>query len=141
MTATAAYCGHCGARQVPLQAGPQPHEFLSEISDRSACILCYIPIFGIIPAVLFLATQRFRTNYRVRFNAFQALYLFVAWLIFSSAVPTIIPGFWPAHGFENLVNLFLIGCWVYLLVKAARDQEVKLPVLGDLATRSTYEQL
>lgn len=138
----ARFCGRCGSRQTAADSGGvQAHEFLSEMSDRTACILCYVPVFGIIPSILFLATQRFRTNYRVRFNAFQGLYLFVAWLILSSAIPTILPGFGAARGFQDLANLALIACWIYLLVKAARDQEVKLPIVGDLAVRSTQEQV
>ena len=35
--------------------------------------------------------------------------------------------------------LFLV--WIYLLVKAAQEQQVHLPVIGDLAARSAAEQL
>ena len=41
-------------------------------------MLCYIPLFGVIPAIVFLASQKFRGNVKVRFDAFQSLYLFVA---------------------------------------------------------------
>lgn len=143
--ARAAYCRNCGARQLPPpNPAPSPaaaHDFLAEISDRTACILCYVPVFGIIPAVIFLASQRFRTNYRVRFNAFQGLYLFVIWLIVSSAVPTILPGFPGGHALNDLASLALISCWIYMLVKASKDEQVKLPIVGDLAARSTHEQL
>jgi uncharacterized membrane protein len=138
----ASFCAHCGAPQ------PRPtseySDFLDGISDRTACILCYIPVFGVIPAIVFLASQRFRGNIRVRFNAFQAVYLFVAWLIVSSAMPVLmltVPGWGIEHVFVGALKLLLFCCWVYLLVKAAQEQEVRLPVLGDLAARSTTEQL
>ena len=57
------------------------------ISDRTASILCYIPVFGVIPAIIFLAVQKYRTNPRVRFDAFQSLYLFVAFLVVSVVLP------------------------------------------------------
>ena len=107
-------------------------------------MLCYIPIFGVIPAIVFLASQRFRGNVRVRFDGFQSLYLFVAWLIISSAIPVLI--IWPSgwgleHAFLGALKAVLFFCWVYLLIKAARSQQIRIPILGDLAARSTMEQL
>jgi uncharacterized membrane protein len=115
------------------------------MSDRTAAVLCYIPVFGVIPAVIILASQRYRHNPRVRFDGFQALYLFVAWLIVSSAAPTILFSGVPGAGFQHAVlslcKLALTLCWIYLLVKAAQEQQVRLPIIGDLAARSTTEQL
>ncbi len=114
------------------------------ISDRAASVLCYIPVFGVIPAIVFLASQRFRANVNVRFNAFQSLYLFVTWLIVSSAVPVLIlgiPGWGVEHGLVAALKLVLFLCWIYLLVKAAHMEQVRIPILGDLAARSTMEQL
>jgi uncharacterized membrane protein len=139
---SAAFCPNCGAPQP--RHGPPFTDFLDGLSDRTASILCYIPVFGIIAAIVFLASQKYRKNTRVRFNAFQALYLFVAWLIVSSAAPTLFAGF-PGWGFDHLVvgllKLTLFICWIYLLVKAANEEEVRLPIIGDLAARSTTEQL
>ena len=140
----ASFCQNCGTAQ---KAAPTPpfNDVLSGISDRAACILCYIPVFGVIPAIVFLASQRFRTNFRVRFNAFQGLYLFVAWLIISSAAPTLLFTSFSGHAVEHtllsLMKSALIIAWIYLLIKAAHEQEVRLPVIGDLAARSTNEQL
>jgi uncharacterized membrane protein len=140
--AQAAFCSNCGTAQ-PRQAA-QFTDFLDSISNRTASILCYVPVFGVIPAIIFLASQKFRRNIWVRFDAFQALYLFVTWLILSSALPTLISGV-PGFGFEHalfaLVKLAVVLCWIYLLVKAAQTQQVRLPILGDLAARSAYEQL
>jgi uncharacterized membrane protein len=138
----AAYCQACGAPQ-PRQA-PQFTDLLDGISDRTASILCYIPVFGVIPAIVFLASQKYRKNTRVRFNAFQALYLFVAWLIISSAAPTLLFTGFPGWGLEafivGILKLAVFICWIYLLIKAANQEEVRLPIIGDLAARSTTEQ-
>lgn len=140
---SASFCHNCGTVQPRKSA--QFTDLFEGLSDRAAAILCYIPVFGVIPAVLFLAAQRYRTNRRVRFDAFQALYLFLAWLIISSAAPSL---FWaevPGWGVERavllLLKLALFCCWIYLLIKAANQEQVKLPVIGDLAARSTSEQL
>lgn len=143
VNARASFCQNCGA---PQKAGPpQAQDVLNGISERGACILCYIPVFGVIPAIIFLASQKFRTNFRVRFNAFQGLYLFVAWLIISSAAPTLLLAGAPGHVLEHLVlsilKSALVIAWIFLLIKAAHRQEVRLPIIGDLAARSTHEQL
>ena len=150
------FCTNCGTRVEPsatfcticgtAQPRPTAHatDFLDTISNRTASILCYIPVFGVIPAIIFLASHRFRRNIWVRFDAFQALYLFLTWLILSSAVPTLMSG-WPGWGLDHalfgLVKLAIMICWIFLLVKAAQNQQVRLPVLGDLAARSAFEQL
>jgi uncharacterized membrane protein len=140
--ASAQYCPFCGQRQ-PNTAPPFT-DFLDGISERTASILCYIPVFGVIPSIVFLAAQRFRNNVRVRFNGFQGLYLFVAWLIVSSAAPILVFGFY-THGVERAfveaLKVVLFICWIYLLVKAAHEEQVRLPIIGDLAARSTMEQL
>ena len=140
--AKALFCANCGTRQPHTMASAT--DFLDTISNRTASILCYIPVFGVIPAIIFLASQKFRRNIWVRFDAFQALYLFVSWLILSSALPTLISGL-PGWGLEHvlfvLIKLAVLFCWIYLLVKAAQNQQIRLPVLGDLAARSAFEQL
>jgi uncharacterized membrane protein len=139
----AAFCHRCGTAQ--RATARDFGDVLGGISDRTACILCYVPVFGIIPAILFLASHKFRTNYRVRFDAFQAVYLFVAWLLVNSAGPTLLfsgfPGDGLAHAAFEILKAALVICWIFLLVKAAHEQQIRLPILGDLAARSTHEQL
>ncbi len=129
---TASYCAQCGKAQ-PRAGFSQPGgDFLGGISERNASILCYIPVFGIIPSIIFLASQKFRHNQRVRFDGFQSIYLFVAYLILTSV---------GHRGPESLFELFIFILWIYLLVKAAQNEQVHLPILGDLAARSASEQL
>lgn len=138
---SAAFCYNCGTPQ-PGRA-PQ-RDLLDGISDRTACILCYIPVFGVIPAIIFLASQKYRRNFKVRFDAFQALYLFVTWLILSSALPTLLfvgSGWRLEAVLLGLTKFALFICWIYLLIKAAQEHQVRLPIIGDLAARSTHEQL
>ncbi|MBV9765644.1 MAG: zinc-ribbon domain-containing protein [Acidobacteriaceae bacterium] len=139
----ASFCFHCGAAQP--RPGAQFADFLDGLSDRTAAILCYIPVFGVIPAIVFLASRKYRGNSRIRFDAFQALYLFVAWLIIASAAPTILYSGFPGWGVEHIIvgglKITIFICWIYLLIKAANEEQVRLPVIGDLAARSTTEQL
>jgi uncharacterized membrane protein len=132
------FCANCGTAQPrSVGAGPGGHSgyagsgIVDGVSERTASILCYIPVFGVIPSIVFLASRKFRYNQRVRFDGFQSVYLFVAWLIVSSF----------RHGFASVLETLLTLCWVFLLIKAAQSEQVHLPILGDLAARSTTEQL
>lgn len=140
------FCPQCGARQPGSSRSGYGQAYsgtFTNISDRTASVLCYIPVFGIIAAIVFLASQRFRYNTRVRFDGFQSLYLFVLWLIVSSALPTLLYVGYPPfqHSIVDLLKFAVFGCWLYVLIKAAQNQQVHLPVIGDLAARSTTEQL
>ncbi len=131
---TAAYCAKCGTAQPRAGVHPGSHDLLDNINERTASILCYIPVAGVIPSIIFLASQKFRHNQRVRFDGFQSVYLFVAWLIFSQIEPF-------HHGLSSLIELLLAVCWIYLLIKATQMEQVHLPLIGDLAARSASEQL
>jgi uncharacterized membrane protein len=157
VAANTAFCGYCGKPQGsarPFTPGStftpgsnppiQVASPFDTITPRTASILCYIPVFGVIPAIIILASHRFRTNAAVRFNAFQSVYLFVAWLIVSTAFPIVLlglPGWGMEHGLLGLMKLGFLICWIVLLVKASQNQQVHLPIIGDLAARSTTEQL
>jgi len=137
---SAAYCANCGNAQ-PRATGRPAEDLLAGVSGRTASILCYVPVFGVIPSIVFLASQRFRHDQRVRFNAFQSVYLFVAWLVVSSAGPFVVLSFAFHRGVGSLLETALTICWIYLLVKASQNEQVHLPIVGDLAARSTSEQL
>jgi len=135
------FCAACGARQPASSAA----DYLQGISPRTASLLCYIPILGWIVAIVVLASARFRQDNRVRFHAFQGLYLFVTWLIVDWVLG-------PLFGFEHvwgpqlykvfpaLLKTAVFGAWVFMIIKTAQDEMYKLPILGDLAEKSVSEQ-
>jgi len=41
----------------------------------------------------------------------------------------------------EMLKLVFFVCWIVLLIKAAQEQQLHLPIIGDLAARSTSEQL
>lgn len=115
------------------------------MSPRTAAVLCYVPFVGWIAAIVLLASDRFRNDGRVRFHAFQGLYLFVAWLIIEWVVsPVLWVGPWFGWGLprllEALLKLSVLAAWVFMLVKVSQEEDFRLPVLGELADRSVSEQ-
>ena len=145
------FCAKCGAQQSGASsggasAGDRVHDFWSNISDRNAALLCYIPWVGWIAAIAVLASDRFRTETRLRFHAFQGLYLFAAWLMVEWVIAPMLsfPGSTVGFPFyrtiSQLLHLVIVGAWVFMLIKVSHDQDYHLPVIGDLADRSVSEQ-
>jgi uncharacterized membrane protein len=102
-------------------------------------------MIGWICAIVVLATARFRGNHDVRFHAFQGLYLFVAWLIIDMVLSPMLffPGFidWPLRRlFTSILHLSVYAGWIFMIIKVAKDEMYKLPILGELADRSVSEQ-
>lgn len=103
--------------------------------------MCYVPTVGWIAAVVILATNRFKTDVTVRFHAFQGLYLFAAWLMVEWVVHPITMAFsYPGIRVDHILNGLLLGVWIFMIIKASRDEAYVLPIIGELAQRSSVEQ-
>lgn len=135
------YCGGCGAKQ-PVPERPASGMF-SNLSARNASLLCYIPLVGWIPAIVVLASSRFRHEQAVRFHAFQGLYLFVAWLIVDWAVAPFF-GVLPSAGLRvsvtGVLKAAIFFTWIFMIIKTSHNETYRLPILGELAERSIAEQ-
>ena len=142
------FCAVCGTAQVPpgAKAPPTvPRDILSGISPRSASLLCYIPLVGWVAAIVVLASIRFRNDAEVRFNAFQGLYLFVAYLLVSWVLSPFLmfpfgADFGMRHFVPGLLKAVIFGVWIFMMVKISQGQQFRLPILGELAERSVTEQ-
>jgi uncharacterized membrane protein len=149
------FCAKCGAQQsggAPsgttwAASGPgRVHDFWTNISQRNAALLCYIPWVGWIAAIAVLASDRFRTEKRLRFHAFQGLYLFAAWLMVEwviapmLAFPASTVGFPFYRSISQILHLVIVGAWIFMLMKVSHDVDYRLPILGELADRSVSEQ-
>ena len=149
------FCAKCGGQQPGAASasssgrysGPGGiHDFWNNISDRNAALLCYIPWVGWVAAIAVLASDRFRTDKRLRFHSFQGLYLFAAWMMVEWVVapmlsfPASTIGFPFYRTISQLLHLVIVGAWVFMLIKVSHDQDYHLPVLGELADRSVSEQ-
>jgi len=145
VVAADSFCGRCGARQPGATAGPHPPHTaphpgsgLEGINAKTASILCYIPWVGWIAAIVVLASDRFRHDRAVRFHAFQGLYLFVAWLIADQVIRPLLSAVAHMHIYA-IIEAMLVGVSIFMMVKAAHEQQYQLPLFGELAHRSMTE--
>ncbi len=143
------FCGKCGTRQPgpgPAGAPRTQADFLANVSNRHAALLCYIPMVGWIAAIVVLASERFRRETQVRFHAFQGLYLFVAWLMVEWVVsPALfVTDYGVGYPFHRLathaLQLLIFAAWIIMMIKVSHDENYKLPIIGELAERSVSEQ-
>ena len=99
---------------------------------------------GWIAGLIVLATDHYRSKDRVRFHAFQGLYLFGAWLLADWVFIPIFHGFGPmmmsGRFVESLLKLGILCAWVFMLVRVTNNDDYHLPIIGDLAERSVSEQ-
>ncbi len=131
------YCARCGA---PQPAARPIRDLAAGLSPRTASILCYIPWVGWIVAIAVLASNAFRQNRTVRFHAFQGLYLFVGWLLIQWVLK---PLAFFTHGTHfsivAMLEVAIVGLWIFMMVKTSHEEHYSLPVIGELAEKSLSE--
>lgn len=125
------YCARCGAPQ------RSTYDLALGISPRTASILCYIPWFGWIAAIVVLASATFRYHRAVRFHAFQGLYLFVLLLIIDWVLAPMMLFAPLMHlPIAGTLKLAMLGLSIFMMIKASHEEYFVLPVVGELAEKS-----
>ena len=106
------------------------------MTDNVAGTLCYV--LGFITGILFLVLEPYSKNRKVRFHAFQSIFLSVAWfgiwIVFSFLITAML-SFGLMFTLMNLLSLAFFVLWIYLLVMTYQDKKVVLPVIGPLAEK------
>jgi uncharacterized membrane protein len=132
------FCAKCGTPMTgeapppgapPLVAGPGPTA-AAGLTDQSAAALCYALL--LITGILFLVLEPYSRNRTIRFHAFQAIFLGVAWfaVIF---VASIIFGAMRLFFLMPLFELAFFILWIYMIISTYQGKTVVLPVIGPLA--------
>jgi uncharacterized membrane protein len=137
------FCAKCGAAvNVAGDAGaaappPAPGSTTAApagLTDNVASALCYV--LGLITGILFLVLAPYNQNRKIRFHAFQSIFLHVAaivvWIafLFLSAVSGGLLIF-----VSPLIWLGFFVLWLIMIIKAYQDQKLVLPIIGPLAEK------
>lgn len=96
------------------------------LTSNIAAALAYVWLL----AIVWLLIEPYNKDRFVRFHAFQALGLGVAWIVIAMGL-----SFIPFLGWFVLVpfQLVMFVVWVICLVKAFQNEKFKLPIIGDFA--------
>jgi len=96
------------------------------LEQNVASFLCYL--FGWISGLVILLIEK--ENKTVRFHAAQSLVVFGALSVLRSIFAY---SFMFGLGLFQLLHLAAIGLWIFLMVKAWKDEMVRLPVAAEFA--------
>src|SRR5690348_12004568 len=128
------FCAKCGTpvgAAAPPGAGSAslPPPAAAGLSDNVTGALCYLGL--VITGILFLVLEPYSRNRAIRFHAFQAIFLNIAWVVVSIVVGIIRFGLF----LSPLVSLAFIALWIYMIVTTYQGKTVVLPVIGPLAQK------
>ena len=126
-----------------MASAPTPQPAASSgMGNNVAGLLCYL--FGWLGGLIFLLIEPYKNDRFVRFCAFQSIFFNVAvvvlWIgltILSFILTAITKGLAGLLMFPLMMILWLgvLAVAIYLMIKAYGHQEVKLPIIGDLAAK------
>ena len=131
-----AYCSACGTA-VPLRTPGA-----AELPERAACALAYA--LWALTGVLFLVVEPYSSSARVRFHAFQSIFLslaiFAAWFVvlLTVFVFRLIPvvGAPVALAVVYAFGLAILGVWILMIVRTYQGPEPRLPLIGAWAEKT-----
>lgn len=115
----------------PMHIEPKP------LPEHIAAALAYVTC---VPAILFLITPPYCNNPRLRFHAWQSVFLTVATFVtsFLLTVMTIFGllfGALPVLGINTALWALWLVAWGICVAQAAQGKRFHLPLLGRLAER------
>jgi uncharacterized membrane protein len=142
--ATGTFCPNCGTSLGGAKPDPQPAAgagyvppqpiSAAGLTDNVAGALCYL--LGFITGIIFLVIAPYNQNKFIRFHAFQAIFLNVAWIALWLVLGILAL---MTHGIGvllyPLLTLVFFVLWLYMMFSAYNGKRVKLPVIGDLAEK------
>lgn len=131
------FCPSCGKPALRSAPSSSVHS-TSGMRSNLAGALCYLA--GFITGIFFLVAEPYKRDRFVRFHAFQAIFLSVAWftiyfvlgIVSSMFVLQLWQVIWMLSSLLGFVFFLL---WIFLMFKAYSNEQFKLPVIGDLAAK------
>ncbi len=125
LAASDRFCAKCGR---PVAAA-DPGMTAAGMPQNLAAALCYL--LGVVTGVLFLVVDPYRRDPLIRFHAWQAIFLSLAWFVFWTGMVIVFRGL----GFflAPVFSLAFLVLWVYLMAKTYQGQKVVLPLIGQWA--------
>ena len=106
------------------------------LSDDAASGLAYLTF---IPAIIFLVVAPYNTNPKVKFHAWQSIFLGAAWV--GVWIISMVLAFIPVAGwiilplFHLVAALLLFILWLIAIIKAFQGGKFVIPIIGALAQK------
>ena len=142
--ASGAFCNFCGATLAVAPAGAGAATVPASttgagLSPNAAAAIAYLTI---IPSIVFLVLEPYKSMRLVRFHSIQNIVLAVAWIVAYVALTIlgIVMHFIPLFGIviallDMGIGVLFFVAWLIALIKASRGEYFKLPLIGDFCAR------
>ena len=102
------------------------------MSETAVCGLAYVTF---IPAIIFLATAPYNQNPKVRFHAWQSIFLAIGWVCLA-VVATVLVAI-PIIGalIDMVAWLGFVALWLIVMINAFMGKMIKIPVIAPIAAK------
>jgi uncharacterized membrane protein len=135
------FCPKCGASMTggasaaapPPPPPPTAPLNVAGIPTNIASLLCYI--IPVVCPIIFLVVDPYRRDRKIRFDAFQSIFLTVVFIAISILIDIILGGSYALYQLARLVRLAEFVLIVFMAFKAYQNDKVVLPIIGPLAEK------
>jgi uncharacterized membrane protein len=113
-------------------AEPNAAGATSGLSDDAASGLAYLTF---VPAIIFLVVAPYNTNPKIKFHAWQSIFLTCAWIVV--AILNMVLAVVPILGWLIALVLFLglVVIWLITMIQAFQGKRFSIPIIGGLAAK------
>jgi uncharacterized membrane protein len=118
--------------QQSYQAPPQPLS-APGIASNIASMLCYI--IPVICPIVFLVVEPYKSDRKVRFDAFQSIFLWIGFIALRLAFGIVVSMSYHLWFLFSLLGLAEFAISVLLAIKAFQGEKFVLPVIGPIAEK------
>jgi uncharacterized membrane protein len=129
--------GYSAGGYAPPPPPPPPQTInAAGIPSNIAALLCYI--IPVICPIIFLVVEPYKSDRKVRFDAFQSIFLSVAFFVANIAWGIIIAATWRFTSLfflGSLLHLAELAIMIFMAFKAYQNEKFVLPIIGPLAEK------
>ena len=138
------FCQKCGAAINPGAGGSTAGSYVppsqsqafsaAGIPSNIVSALCYV--VQIVCPIIFLMVEPYKNDRKVRFDAFQSIFMTVCFIILQVVIGILASISWElGYPLGRLLHLGEFILVVFLAIKAFQGRKVVLPVIGPLAEK------
>ncbi len=118
---------------------PYPSDVPATGGGLSTPVASGLAYFTVIPAVIFLLLEPYRSNPTVRFHSWQSIFYFLAGAairVMELLLVSMLP-YGLAASISGLLSLVLFIGWLIAVIKAFQGEKWLLPVIGSYALQTS----
>jgi len=113
---------------------PPPQQISAPgLSSNIASLLCYL--IPIVCPIIFLVVDPYKSDRKIRFDAFQSIFLWIAFVALRIVLGIVIGISYHLVFLYSILSLAELALTILLAIKAYQGAKFVLPVIGPLAEK------